>query len=240
MELNKKNTGLKSELTNQRKEGFFPFIKKVFVYLRNHTGQGHAFLWKYCYETGQTFHIKPKIDDIELKEVQITDKDEIEEITEKDEWGLNINLIMKDIEDGHRCFVIKHEGQIVASNFVAVSNEVWDRIWARSFKLGKREAYGWQSWCIPAYRGKGIMPFLILSTISNISKECDKPEHIGWTWVSNKKMHRSLLKIGFKKVGRLGFIEFFGIRFSYIWGSDAFQETRNRYCLHIPILHRNR
>jgi len=240
MELNKKNIGLKSELTNQRKEGFFLFIKKAFVYLRKHTGQGHAYLWKYFYETGQTFHIKPKIDDIELKEVKITDKDEIEEIAEKDAWGQNINMIHKDMEAGHRCFVIKHNGEIVASNFVAVSNEVWDRIWARKFKLGRKEAYGWQSWCIPAYRGKGLMPFLILSTIACIANECDKPEHIGWTWVSNKKMHRSLLKIGFKKIGQLGFIEFCGIRFSYILGHDAFKQTRKRACLHIPALRRSR
>ena len=231
---------MKSELTIQKEAGFIPLIKKIFKYLINHTGQGHAFLWKYCYESDQAFHIKPQIDDIEFKEVKIKDKDEIEEIAEKDVWGQNINMIVKDIEAGHRCFVIRHNGEIVASNFVAVSNEVWDRIWARTFKLGKKEAYGWQSWSIPTYRGKGIMPFLILSTITQIANECDKPEHIGWTWVSNKKMHRSLIKIGFKKIGRLGFIEFCGIRFSYIWGHDAFKETRKRICLHIPVLHRNR
>jgi GNAT superfamily N-acetyltransferase len=231
---------LKSELTNQNKAGFIPLIKRIFKHLINHSGQGHGFLWKYCYESGQAFHIRPQIDDIEFKEVKITDKAEIEEIAEKDEWGQNINLILKDIEAGHRCFVIKHEDQIVASNFVAVGNEVWDRIWARKFKLGKKEAYGWQSWCIPAYRGRGIMPFLILSTITEIANECNKPEHFGWTWLSNKKMHRSLLKIGFKKVGRLGFIEFCGIRFSYIWGSDAFKETRKRLSVHIPVLQRSR
>jgi hypothetical protein len=73
---------LKSELTNQNKAGFIPLIKRIFKHLINHSWQGHAFLWKYFYESGQTFHIKPKIDDIELKEVKITDKDEIEEIAE--------------------------------------------------------------------------------------------------------------------------------------------------------------
>ncbi len=215
-------------------------MKRIFKFLINHSGQGHAFLWRYCYEPGRAFHIQPKIDDIELKEVKLTDKDEIQEIAEKDAWGQSVSMILKDIETGHRCFVIKHKGQIVASNFVAVNNEVWDRLWARTFKLGKKEAYGWRAWCIPAYRGKGIMPFLILSTITDVANECDKPEHLGWTWVSNKKMQRSLLKVGFKQVGRLGFMEFCGIRCSYIWGRDAFRQTRKRVCLHIPVLHRSR
>lgn len=78
------------------------------------------------------------------------------------------------------------------------------------------------------------MPFLLLSNITDVANECDKSEFIGWTWLSNKKMELSLLKVGYKKVGRLGFIEFCGIRFSYLWGRDAFKETKKRLCVHIP------
>jgi len=53
----------------------------------------------------------------------------------------------------------------------------------------------------------------------------------GLTLVSpnNRSSLRSLVKLGWSRIERTGFIEIFGIRFPYLWGREAFKETRTRF-----------
>lgn len=227
---------LKKELVTFRKKGFFPAIIGITKRLRQATGHSHVKLWKYFYTPGQTNRLAPKIDDIEVKDIKITDHEEIIELAEKDEWNLDERLILKDLENGHKCSIVKHKGQIVACNYYTTKNEIDERIWARKFKLSKKEAYFWHGWCIPEYRGKGIMPFLLMSNIITCAKISNKTEVMGWTRLSNKNMESTLHKVGFTEVGRIGYFEFCGIRLSYIRGWNAFRGTKKRIYLHIPAL----
>ena len=41
----------------------------------------------------------------------------------------------------------------------------------------------------------------------------------------------NLITLGFGmfRVGRVGFLEVFGLRFHYLWGHSAFEETKRRF-----------
>jgi GNAT superfamily N-acetyltransferase len=167
---------------------------------------------------------------LEIKEITAADDDEIDELTEIDEWKTSKSLTLRKLEEGWHVYIAKHKGRIVASQTVVMRDRFDDPAIRREFRLASDEAYYWRSFCIPAYRGRGIFPMFGRYYLTDVARRYGRSHGLIVVEHTNKSMQRACSKYGFKKrIGRIGFIEIFGVRFHYLWGREAFKETRRRF-----------
>mgnify|MGYP005848572339 FL=1 len=167
---------------------------------------------------------------LEIKEITTADQDEIDELTKIDEWNTSKLLTLRKLEEGWHVYIAKDQGRIVASQTVIINNEFEDPAFGRKFKLASNEAYYWRSFCMLAFRGKGIFPVLGRHCLTEVAQKYGRNNGLTVVSPSNKSMRRAMSKFGFKtQVGSVGFIEIFAFRLQYLWGRKAFKETRKRF-----------
>ncbi len=167
--------------------------------------------------------------DLKTNEITISDKDDINELTKIDEWRITKSATLKMLEEGRLCYVAKHQDHIVGCVWIDIRGEFWDFYLRRTLRLAPNEVFYWRTLTVPAFRGKGILPFLQAKIDVDFAQRFDKTFALGWVENNNKSMLRSLGKLGYIRVGRLGFFQVLGIRFHYLWGRRAFKETQKRF-----------
>jgi len=166
---------------------------------------------------------------LEFKQLTLLDIDEIEELTGIDHWRIPKSETLEKLQDGWHCYVAKYQGRIVANCWTTSGPELYESSLQRSFTLAENEFYGWRAFCVPAFRGRGVLAWLDSRITDHRAMTEGAKSHIGWVRVDNKAMLRSLFMTRRSIVGRLGFIEAFGIRLHYLWGRRALRATRKRF-----------
>jgi GNAT superfamily N-acetyltransferase len=169
--------------------------------------------------------------ELEFKEITAVDNDEIDELTRVDEWHTSKSFTLKRLEEGEHIYIAKHKGRIVAAQSIVTRDNFQDVVFRREFKIAPNEAYCWRAFCVPAFRGRGIFPALGRYYLPDMAFKYGRNNIFTIILTTNKSSLRTASKFGWVKVGRAGFVEIFGIRFDYLWGREAFKETRERFSI---------
>ncbi|HUL20589.1 MAG TPA: GNAT family N-acetyltransferase [Thermodesulfobacteriota bacterium] len=192
-------------------------------------------LQMHCFVYGNKNGAEPPLPtcevDLDFGEITVADDDGINQLTAVDEWHTSKSSILRKLEGGERICFAKHRGRIVASVSIVTQDKFVDPIYKREFKVAHNEAYYWRGFVVPSLRGHGILPAILRHYWTDIALKCGKSKVLAIILATNKSSLRSVSKIGWAKVGRVGFFEIFGIRFHYLWGREAFKETRRRFLI---------
>ena len=166
---------------------------------------------------------------LEFKQLTIADMEEIDELTAIDPWKIPKSLTLEKLQEGWNCYVAKYQGRIVANTWTKSGPGFYEPFLRRSFTLADDEVYGWRGFCVPDFRGRGVIPWLSKSIYDYLAQTAGVKSTFGLARVNNPAMWVSLLQAGTSVVGRAGFIEVLGVRFHYLWGRRAFSATRKRF-----------
>jgi len=166
-------------------------------------------------------------DRLEFLQVTIQDQNELEELTQIDEWKISKSESLSRLEDGWRCYVAINQGRIVASAWIRLGKNFYDDYLKREFVLGTDESYLWRVFTIPDYRGKGVQFGLLQHIVHNLINKDGVKNILVIVRGNNKAMIRTLTGIGFVTAGRLGFYELFQVRMQYMTG-NTFKHTKKR------------
>jgi hypothetical protein len=220
---------LKRGITILRTDGAANLVRRIKDRLFRKPLQNHSLVYsnKYCAD-----YPAPICEvDFEFKEITATDNDEIEEFTHVDEWHTSKSSVLKRLEEGDHIHIAKHQGRIVVSHSAVTKDKFEDIVLRREFKLAPNEAYYWGAFCVPAFRGRGILSAFGRYSLSEMALKHGRTNGLLFIMTSNKSSQRAVSKFGWVKVGRAGFIEIFGIRFHYLLGREAFKATRRRFLI---------
>jgi GNAT superfamily N-acetyltransferase len=220
---------VKRAITVLRTEGPAKFMKRIRDRLFLKPLQSHSFVYgnKYCAD----YPVPICEVELEFREITAVDNDEIDELTQVDEWHTSKSFTLKKLEEGEHIYIAKHKGRIVASHSVVKKDKFEDIVFRREFKMAPNEAYYWRGFCVPAFRGHGILPALGRYLLTDMALKYGRSDGLAFVMTTNKSSQRAVSKYGWVKVGRAGFIEIFGIRFHYLWGREAFKENRRRFLI---------
>lgn len=167
--------------------------------------------------------------EMEFKEITAFDNDDIDELTAIDEWRVPKSVTLRKLKQGHHVYIAKYKGRIVASQTIIMRDRFQDPLLLREFKMASNEAFYLRAFTIPEFRGRGIFPIFGRYYLSDAAVRYGRGNGLTLTSTNNRSMLRSAPKFGWSRIGRTGFIEIFGIRFHYLWGREAFKETKRRF-----------
>jgi RimJ/RimL family protein N-acetyltransferase len=211
-------------ITILRKEGPTRLVRRIMDCLQSH---------RLVYGNKNCAELLMPICEVELefKEITAADGDEIDELTAADEWHIPKSFTLRRLEEGEHIYIAKHKGRIVASVSIVTKDKFRDPFSIREFNIAPNEAYYWRGFCVPAFRGRGIVPVILTYSMKEMALKYGRNNALALILTANKSSLRMLSKIGFVKVGRGGFFEIFGFSFHYLWGREAFKETRQRFLI---------
>ncbi len=205
------------------------FVKRIVDHLRRKPLQSHWVVFGNKYrEDGPPPVCEP---DFEFGEITVNDNDEIDELTAVDEWKVPKSVTLRKLKQGHHVYIAKYKGRIVASQTIIMRDRFQDPLLLREFRMAPNEAFYLRAFCIPEFRGRGIFPIFGKYYLNDAAVRYGRGNGLTLTSTSNRSMLRSAPKFGWSIIGRAGFIEIFGIRFHYLWGREAFKETKRRLFL---------
>jgi hypothetical protein len=180
-----------------------------------------------------TLKVPQPIPDLEIREITETDNSDIEVVAK---FGFYVHSkadVLQRFADGQRCWGAKYKNQVVACYWVQTGG-FYDHYLKRRFELADDEEYHLGAFTLPEFRGKGINPYF--HSQSTLARAQANPQLRVLICIrgNNKASLQSVRKQGYRIVGRLGFIEVFGIiRFQYLFGRDAFPKTTKRCFIQI-------
>jgi hypothetical protein len=215
------------------------------VWIRSKVSWCHAYVLSYEYESvsnpsSEMSKGDPSVDrvlerarrlhaNLELKQITISDINDIDELTEKDVWNIPKSLTLEMLQDGWLCYVAKYKNQIVANVWKKTGPEFYESYFHRSFTLTEEEVYEGRAFCVPNFKGKGVILWLMDIVNKQLAITAGIKRHTGWVKNTNEAMFSTLAQRGHSVVGRVGFIDIFGVRLHYLWGRKAFSATRKRF-----------
>lgn len=172
--------------------------------------------------------LKRKVCSLEFAKITENDTVDIDYLTKIDEWKIPKAVTLKMLREGWVCYVAKKGNEIVATGWASLADIFIDTHLKREFVLSQDEAYCWRGFSVPAHRGKGIMPRLIEHLTADLLISHGKSKLFILVRYDNDIIMKTVVKVGWRKIGRAGFIEAYGIRFHYLIGGDAFSQTKKR------------
>ncbi len=168
---------------------------------------------------------------MEFREITAGDNDAIDELTAVDEWQTSRSFTVEKLEGGEHIYIAKHKGRIVAAWSIVTKDKFDDPFLGREFKVAPNEAYCWRAFTVPGARGSGIFPIFGRYCLTDMALRYGRNNALTTILTTNRSSLRTAPKFGWVKVGRAGFFEIFGIRFHYLWGREAFKETRRHFVI---------
>lgn len=211
-----------------RTQALVEFAKRALDQLRRKPLQSHWIVVSYRYRAD----VSPPIGEgeYEFKEMTAADHEEIDELTAVDVWKVPKSVTLRKLKQGHHVYIAKYKGRIVASHTVIMRDGFQDPVLMREFKMASNEAFHLRAFCIPEFRGRGILPVLVRYCLRDAAVNHGRDNGLALVRIDNRNMLRSVVpKLEVNRIGRAGFIEIFGFRFHYLWGREAFKETKRRF-----------
>ena len=212
-----------------RTNALVEFVKRVLDHLRRKPLQSHWIVLGRKYSAGAL----PPIGEVglEFKEITASDHNEIDELTAIDEWKVPKSVTLRKLKQGHHVYIGKYQGRIVASQTLIMRDRFQDPVLMREFKMASNEAFWLRAFTIPEFRGRGIFPVLVRYCLRDAAVNYGRGDALALAKINNRNILRSVVPKtqGASRIGHAGFVEVFGIRFHYLWGREAFKETRRRF-----------
>ena len=110
--------------------------------------------------------------------------------------------IMEALQSGQTCFVARHESRIVSAGWIAGRRARIDYLGCE-LELAANEAYLFDAFTLPAYRGQGIAPALCLQQLRHL-RQAGYGRAIRGTVPENKSALHAHAKSGFRPVALMG------------------------------------
>ena len=169
---------------------------------------------------------------VTFKQVKESDGGEIDELVAIDPWKLSKKGIIEKLQEGWCCYIAEFGSRIVAFEWTKAGPEFYEPFFRRSFTLAADEVYDWRTFCVPDWRSRGVVPILIKWIVNHQALTEGVKKRTGWVRIDNVGQIHNLEQMGYSAVGRLGFIEIFGVRLlCYIRGQRAFSATKKRFSI---------
>jgi ribosomal protein S18 acetylase RimI-like enzyme len=103
---------------------------------------------------------------------------------------------------GHRGFVARREGSLVGSCWVA-RGEMWSDYLRRAIPLAHDTACTYETWTLPAARGRGIGPALRAHVAGEVRRVgCRRL--LATVYLENQPALRLVEKLGYRRIGTIG------------------------------------
>jgi len=108
-------------------------------------------------------------------------------------------------EHGHQCYVVHDKGQIVHACWLAINKVRIDYL-DRDFTLAPDEAYTYESFTVPAYRGQNLAPAR-LTYVQRLLREAGYRRMLAVVMPENRVAFRPIEKAGYRRVGKVGYLK---------------------------------
>ncbi|HUL22602.1 MAG TPA: hypothetical protein VLZ10_14195 [Thermodesulfobacteriota bacterium] len=219
----------KRAITILKTDGAAHLLKRMMdrLFLKPLLSHNFVYVNKFCAD----YPVSMCEGELEFKEITAADDDEIDELTAVDEWHTSKSFTLKRLEEGEHIYVAKHQDRIVTSVSIVARDKFEDVFFKREFEMAPDELYYWRGFCVPEFRGRGAVPAVARYSLTDMALKYGRKNAFAIVLNTNKSSQRTVSKAGYVKVGRVGFFEMFGIRFHYLWGREAFKETRRRFLI---------
>jgi hypothetical protein len=168
---------------------------------------------------------------VTFKQVNESDNGEIDELTAIDHWGDSRKRIIEWLQEGWCCYVAKFGNRIVAYNWTKAGPEFYEPMSRRWFTLADDEVYTTRTFCLPDWRGRGVLPMLTTWTVNHLALTERVKKYVAWVKVDNVGQIHTLEQMGWSVVGCLGVVEICGVCLHYIRGQRAFSATKKRFSI---------
>jgi GNAT superfamily N-acetyltransferase len=112
--------------------------------------------------------------------------------------------IRRRLDEGHRCFAVWHEGQIVHASWAVVRHATVDYLSAE-IPLAPDEVYVYGGFTAPAFRGLGASPVRILE-MAGYFRDRGYRRLLAAVLPENRSSFRSWSRVGYRRVGLIGFV----------------------------------
>ena len=174
-----------------------------------------------------TFPPPPEVE-VEISPVEGEDSADLDVLAEIDVWSTSKAHLLRRLEEGQQCYVARYEGQIVSSGWWKEEGFLLPSL-GRRFRLASGEIYVHNAQTVPAFRGKGIYPYLRAQSLDDLVRTQGTTRAVAFIKATNRSSLRCWAKMGGCRVGRAGFVEILGLRFHYLVGRSALRNTRRRF-----------
>ena len=166
-----------------------------------------------------------------FKQVNAFDSVEIDQLTALDPWKQSREDMIQKLQEGWCCYVAEFGNRIAAYCWIKAGPGFSEPFFRRWFTWADDEVYTWRSFCVPDWRGRGVVPILAKWIVNHLALTEGVKKYIGWVRVDNVGQIRTLEQLGWSVIGRLGFIKILGVRLHYVWGQRAFSLIKKRFSI---------
>jgi GNAT superfamily N-acetyltransferase len=211
-----------------RREGLAGMVRRIFERLRRRPQQFQTFVVRWT--LAESPDVQAAID-VTVKPLS-PDAEELDALLAVWPWARSRDDIRRRLAD-RRCYIALHRDRVAA--WIWISDDLVDDHSQREFELGEDEVYFRDAFTLAEFRGKSVLPALMAWASRDLTRSLGKS--IAWSLVSvsNVPPLRILARYADRRlaerVGVAGFVEVFGIRLHYLFGSRAFPQTRRRVYL---------
>lgn len=165
--------------------------------------------------------------DLEIGEVTEMDDSDLEALAAFHFYGHSKGEILQHLAEGQRCYIAKHQGQVISCYWRATRN-YYDYYLKRRFYLADNEEYLLGAFTLVEFRNWGVLPHLVETSSRERAQNCPNLRAFSFVRTNNKASLRTSHKLGFNVIGRVGFVEMFGIRYHFLLGHEALPKTTRR------------
>jgi len=176
--------------------------------------------------------LEPPPIDLEIGEVTETDESDTQAMAGFRFYGHSKGDILQYLAEGQRCYVARHKGQVI-SCYWRITGDYYDYCLKRRLYLADNEEYLLGYFTLAEFRGQGIGPYLIMASSRERARHFPDLCAVVFVRVNNQASLLSSHKLGFHIIGRIGFVEIFGIRFHFLSGRAALPKTTRRIFLQV-------
>ena len=173
--------------------------------------------------------------DMEIAVKELTEEDEIElaAVADFHFYGHSKDDLVKFLRAGQHCRVAEYDGRPIACSWVA-TGDYYDDYMKRWFRFADDEEYLLGGYTVPAFRGLGILTYLVEVVSEERVRKCRGLKAITFVRTNNMASLKQAGHMGSVRTGRVGFIECFGIRWNFLIGRGVLPKTVKRNFISLP------
>ena len=171
--------------------------------------------------------VRPLALEVEIHPLGLQDDEYLAVIDALNENGNTCEDLLKRLSDGQRCFLAVDHGRIASWSWWQNGKFEIGSL-GRRFQLAPHEAYYYDGFTPPEYRGKRIHAYLLAQAASAIGRSDGRTIGLAFIHTANHDSRHSSAAAGATHVGWVGFIEILGIRFHYLRGRHVLPATTRR------------
>lgn len=142
---------------------------------------------------------------LKLHKVEEASQEEIDYIGSIDRPNVTRALLAKRLEEGNKCYVIKNDDKVIGFSWCNFQVAQWIKV-----PLKENEAYLFDMYVLPAYRGKGIASVLRMVIYQELEK-IGKNDFFSYSSYYNSSAQKFKEKLNAKKLYLMVNLKVFGV-----------------------------